>query len=74
MVNRVPMRFSVQTYADLTKWEKAEKQARDFLGSVTEQDFRTGKYKRSNIKQLRLLLQDLNEKAEDCLLYTSRCV
>ncbi len=65
VVNRVPMRFSVQTYADLTKWEKAEKQARDFLGSVTEQDFRTGKYKRSNIKQLRLLLQDLNEKAEE---------
>lgn len=64
-VNRVPMRFSVQTYADLSKWEKAADKAQAFLDSVTDADLKNGKYKRSNIKQLRLLLKDLNEKAEN---------
>ncbi len=64
-VNRVPMRFSVQTYADLEIWEKAAAKAEKFLSSVTDQDLKQGKYKKSNIKQLRLLLEDLNEKAED---------
>lgn len=63
-VNRVPMRFSVQTYADLSKWEKKADVAQNFLNSVTDKDLKAGKYKRSNIKQLRLLLADLNEKAE----------
>lgn len=64
-VNRVPMRFSVQTYADLEIWEKAAAKAEKFLNSVTNEDLKQGKYKKSNIKQLRLLLEDLNEKAED---------
>lgn len=63
-VNRVPMRFSVQTYADLEIWEKASAKAEKFLNSVTTEDLKQGKYKKSNIKQLRLLLEDLNEKAE----------
>lgn len=63
-VNRVPMRFSVQTYADLSKWEKAANSAQSFLDSVTDQDLKNGKYRRSNIRQLKLLLEDLNEKAE----------
>ncbi|MCQ4635642.1 hypothetical protein NE619_02785 [Anaerovorax odorimutans] len=63
-VNRVPMRFSVQTYADLSRWEKKADAAQSFLNSVTDKDLKAGKYKRSNIKQLRLLLADLNEKAE----------
>ena len=64
-VNRVPMRFSVQTYADLSKWEKAADNAQSFLDSVTDKDLKNGKYRRSNIRQLRLLLADLNEKAEE---------
>lgn len=64
-VNRVPMRFSVQTYADLSKWEKAADKAQAFLDSVTDKDLKTGKYKRSNIEQLRILLKDLNRKAEE---------
>lgn len=63
-VNTVPMRFSVQTYADLSKWEKAADNAQSFLDSVTDEDLKNGKYRRSNIQQLRLLLEDLNEKAE----------
>lgn len=64
VVNRVPMRFSVQAYADLSKWEKAANSAQSFLDSVTDQDLKNGKYRRSNIRQLELLLEDLNEKAE----------
>lgn len=64
-VNRVPMRFSVQTYADLSKWEAAAGKAQDFLDSVTDKDLKNGKYKRENIKQLRLLLQQLNKKAKE---------
>lgn len=64
-VNFVPMRFSVQTYADLGKWESAAAEAQDFLDSVTEKDLKQGKYVRSNIEQLELLLKSLNEKAEN---------
>ena len=64
-VNRVPMRFSVQTYADLREWEKAADKAQGFLDSVTDNDLKTGKYKRSNIEQLRILLKDLNKKAKE---------
>lgn len=63
-VNTVPMRFSLQTYADLSKWEKKADQAQAFLDSVSDRDLKEGKYKRANIKQLRLLLADFNEKAE----------
>lgn len=63
-VNRVPMRFSLQTYADLSKWEKAEKNARNFLASVTTQDLKQGKYRRENIRGLKNLLDQLNREAE----------
>lgn len=63
-VNRVPMRFSLQTYADLGKWEKAAAGARKFLGTVTEADFKGGKYKRENIRQLKELLSQLEKEAE----------
>lgn len=63
-VNRVPMRFGFQTYADLSKWEKSADKAQTFLNSVSSQDLKKGKYKRENIKQLRLLLESLNKKAE----------
>lgn len=63
-VNRVPMRFSLRTYADLGKWEKAAERAEQFLGSVSERDFRQGKYKRENIRQLKELLVQLGKEAE----------
>lgn len=63
-VNLVPMRFSLQTYADLSKWEKAEKDVRSFLSSVTEQALKNGKYRRENIRKLKNLLDRLNREAE----------
>ncbi|MDO4485599.1 MAG: hypothetical protein Q4C46_03290 [Bacillota bacterium] len=64
-VNTVPMRFKVQTYADLSDWEKASDKAQAWLDSVTEKDFKEGKYKRSNVEQLKILLTNLNKKAKD---------
>ena len=63
-VNTVPMRFSVQTYADISKWKEASKNAHEFLDSVTDKDFREGKYKRQNIKNLTALLEEYDRTAK----------
>ena len=68
-VNQVPMRFSLQTYADLSKWEDGSKEAREFLASVTEQDYREGKYKRENVKSLKALIESYDKKAKDEIKY-----
>lgn len=63
-VNTVPMRFSVQTYADISRWKDASKKAHEFLDSVTDKDFREGKYKRQNIKNLTALLEEYDRTAK----------
>ena len=63
-VNTVPMRFSVQTYADISRWKDASKKAHEFLDSVTDKDFREGKYKRQNIKNLTALLDEYDRTAK----------
>ena len=63
-MNTVPMRFSVQTYADISKWKDASKNAHEFLDSVTDKDFREGKYKRQNIKNLTALLEEYDRTAK----------
>lgn len=68
-VNTVPMRFSLQTYADISEWEQAAAEAQKWLDSVTEKDFREGRYKRSNVEQLSLLINSLNKKARDEVRY-----
>ena len=64
-VNLIPMRFSVQTYADMSKWETAANKAQQFIDSVKDSDYKRGKYKRSNVKALKDLLQSLKDKAEN---------
>ncbi len=68
-VNRVPMRFSVQTYADLSRWDEAAGKAQQFIDSVTDKELKAGKYKRENIDQLKALLRDLNKDAKDNVRY-----
>lgn len=63
-VNTVPMRFSVQTYADISRWKDASDAAHDFLDSVTDRDFSEGKYKRQNIKNLTALLDEYDRTAK----------
>lgn len=60
----VPMRFTIQTYADMSKWEKKADEAQEFLDSVTEKQLDEGVYRRSNIKTLKALLSSLNQKAK----------
>lgn len=59
----VPMRFRIQTYADMSVWDKAADKAETFLDSVSETDLQQGRYKRSNIEALRDLLKSLDRKA-----------
>lgn len=60
----VPMRFSVQTYADMTEWNNAAENAKQFLNSVTSADYINGKYKKKNVDNLRSQLNLLQEQAD----------
>ena len=61
----VPMRFTIQTYADISKWEKKAKAVQNFLDSVTKKDLSEGRYVRSNIKTLEKTLQSMNREVRE---------
>ena len=60
----VPMRFSVQTFADLTTWEKGKQEAEQFISSITPKDISSGKYNEENINDLKLTMLSLEKEAE----------
>jgi histone H3/H4 len=60
----VPMRFTLQTYADLSTWQNAADEARAFLLTVTPTDISAGTYKQINIDNLELLLEEQGDKIE----------
>lgn len=60
----VPMRFSVQTYADLTTWEEGKQEAKQFISSITQNDISSGKYNKENVNDLKLTMQSLDQEAE----------
>ncbi|OPX86448.1 MAG: hypothetical protein A4E53_02881 [Pelotomaculum sp. PtaB.Bin104] len=60
----VPMRFSVQTYADLTTWVEGKREAAEFLNSVTTEQISSGKYNLENITELKLTMESLEKEAE----------
>jgi len=62
--NLVPMRFSIQTYADLSTWQTAADEAQAFLDSVTPAEISGGKYVQSNLENLRLLIEEQRQEAE----------
>ncbi|MCL2817078.1 MAG: hypothetical protein FWD39_01660 [Clostridiales bacterium] len=62
--NLVPMRFSIQTYADLTTWKTVADEAQAFLDSVTPADISGGKYVQSNLNNLKLLIEEQRQEAE----------
>ncbi|MEG0391272.1 MAG: hypothetical protein RR626_00755, partial [Anaerovoracaceae bacterium] len=63
-LNLVPMRFTVQTYADLSIWSEAEAEAVNFLSTVTEADLDKGRYNRENVEALRGHLSSLQAQVE----------
>ncbi len=60
----VPMRYSVQTYADMSEWENAAANAQAFLDSITPSDYTSGKYIKSKVENLRAVLSQLTAEAE----------
>ncbi|MDR0469684.1 MAG: hypothetical protein LBH09_06885 [Peptococcaceae bacterium] len=62
--NLVPMRFFIQTYADLGIWRKAAEEAQSFLDSVTPADIASGRYVQSNIDNLVSLIEELSQEAD----------
>ncbi|MEN6461551.1 MAG: hypothetical protein ABFC94_09320 [Syntrophomonas sp.] len=60
----VPMRFSVQTYSDLTTWENGKQEAQQFINSITPKDISNGKYNNENINELQLTMQSLEKEAQ----------
>lgn len=64
----VPMRFTVRTYADVSAWGPAVEEARQFYSSITDQDLRTGKYKRSNVSALATLIDELDWEVENVVI------
>lgn len=70
-IESVPMRYRIQTYADLKSWNEApeKKEADELLASVTEADYASGKYVRENVTALQNTLDDLNKEAEEEVRY-----
>jgi hypothetical protein len=60
----VPMRFAIQTYADLGTWRRAADEAAAFLDSVTAEDISSGRYIQTNLENLRLLIADQEADSE----------
>ena len=70
-IESVPMRYRIQTYADLKTWtESAERtEAETFLSSVSESDYVSGKYIRENVAALKSTLEALDEEADTSVKY-----
>ncbi len=60
----VPMRFSVQTYANLSTWEEGKQEAKQFISSITPEDINSGKYNQENVNDLILTIESLEKEAE----------
>ncbi|MCQ2486984.1 MAG: hypothetical protein MJ129_03545 [Clostridia bacterium] len=60
----VPMRYKVQTYADVSAWNTTRDEVQNFLNSVSEADLASGKYVRENVEYLANLLQQYNSQVE----------
>ena len=70
-IESVPMRYRIQTYADLKTWtESAERtEAETFLSAVSESDYASGKYIRENVAALKSTLEALDEEADTSVKY-----
>ncbi len=61
----VPMRFTVQTYADISAWEPVVQEAISFYNSITERDLQAGKYSRDNVVALGQMIEKLDYEAKN---------
>lgn len=68
-VNFVPMRFSVQTYADLSAWNTTAAQVQSFIDGITQSDYDSGRYSNTNIQNLRSELSSKQNRADNEVKY-----
>ena len=62
--NMVPMRFSIQTYADVSMWREAAEEAAAFLETITWEQVDEGLYWQANLDNLTLLLAEQEGRIE----------
>ena len=61
-VDFTDMRFTVQTFADVSEWESEKNVVEKFLNSVKKEDYKNGKYIEANVKNLNSILKSqINE-------------
>lgn len=63
-VNFVPMRFSVQTYADMTTWNTAAANVQSFIDGIRQSDYDSGRYNKKSIENLKSMLDTLQNEAD----------
>lgn len=68
-VNFVPMRFSVQTFADLSDWNTTAAKAQTFINGIMQSDYDKGRYSRTSIDNLKTELKSMQNKADDVVKY-----
>jgi len=64
-VNFVPMRFSVQTFADLSAWNATAAEVQSFINGITQSDYDSGRYCKTNIDNLKAELSSMQNKADN---------
>ena len=64
-VNFVPMRFSVQTYADLSAWNTAAAKVQSFLNGITQGDYDSGRFSKTSIENLNAELKSMQYQADN---------
>lgn len=68
-VNFVPMRFSVQTFADLSAWNTAAVKVQSFINGITQSDYDIGRFSKVSIDNLKAELSSMQNKAENTVKY-----
>lgn len=60
----VPMRYRIQTYADVSAWTSESEKAHELLDSITSADIANHKYREENVENLRSLVTEYDERVE----------
>ncbi|MDV3425978.1 MAG: hypothetical protein LIR50_02160 [Bacillota bacterium] len=68
-VNFVPMRFSVQTFADLSTWNATAAKVQSFIGGITQSDYDRGRFSKASIDNLKAELSSMKNKADNTVKY-----
>lgn len=68
-VNFVPMRFSIQTFADLSAWNTTATEVQSFIDGITQSDYDSGKYSKTKIDNLKAELSSMQSQADNVVKY-----